>query len=361
MRHSAFMRLAVGLALTFIIVLSMIFAVVYFVMAGNVEDARKAGDAVPNLAPAGDLFLHNLFAILLGAALASAVIAAIGSAFLSRWLVSRIVEVNTVAAAVREGNLAARVPGADKPDEFGELAANVNSMLDRIERLVAGMRDVSDRIAHELRTPLTRLRAQVQKLNAVPPGSAEAAHARAAISDEIGTTVAIFDALLDIATTEAEAGDQTRLKIVDLAEVIASVVDLYDAVAEERGIALSVDAKGPAEMLGDGGLLTRMLANVVDNAIKFSPAGGRVAITLATEGRSHILTVADSGPGLSPDIRDRAFERFARGASTASVPGHGLGLAVVKAIAVRHGIGISLKDAKPGLAVVFTCPALTSG
>jgi signal transduction histidine kinase len=361
MRHSAFMRLAVGLALTFIIVMSMIFAVVYFVMAGNVEGAKKAGDAIPNLAPAGDLFLNNLFAILLGAALASAVIAAAGSVFLSRWLVSRIVEVNMVAAEVRDGNLAARVPGADKPDEFGELAANVNSMLDRIERLVAGMRDVSDRIAHELRTPLTRLRAQVQKLNAVPPASAEAVNARAAISEEIGTTVAIFDALLDIATTEAEAGDQTRLKTVDLAEVVESVVDLYDAVAEERGIVLVADAKGPAEMLGDSGLLTRMLANVVDNAIKFSPAGGRVSIGLATEGKSHLLTVTDSGPGLSPDIRDRAFERFARGTATAAVPGHGLGLAVVKAIAVRHGIRISLRDAKPGLAVVFTCPALSSG
>jgi len=361
MRHSAFMRLTVGLALTFVIVMAMIFAVVYFVMAGNVEHARQAsGDAIPNLAPAGDLFLHNLFAILLGAAIASAAIAFIGSAVLSRWLVSRIVAVNTVAAEVREGNLAARVPGAEKPDEFGELAANVNAMLERIERLVAGMRDVSDRIAHELRTPLTRLRAQVQKLSAVPPASPEAESARAAIADEIGTTVAIFDALLDIATTEAEAGDQTRLKTVDLAEVVESVVDLYDAVAEERGITLSVAAKGPAEMLGDASLLTRMLANVVDNAIKFSPPGGSVAISLATKGKSHILTVSDSGPGLSPDIRDRAFERFARGAATASVPGHGLGLAVVKAIAVRHGVRIGLVDARPGLAVVFTCPALAA-
>jgi signal transduction histidine kinase len=198
----------------------------------------------------------------------------------------------------------------------------------------------------------------VQKLSSVPPASREAETARTAIADEIGTTVAIFDALLDIATTEAEAGDQTRLKTVDLGQVVESVVDLYDAVAEERGIALVVDAKGRAEMLGDSGLLTRMLANVVDNAIKFSPAGGRVAITLATRGRSHVLTVTDSGPGLLPDIRDRAFERFTRGAATSSVPGHGLGLAVVKAIAVRHGIRIGLADARPGLAVTFTCPAL---
>jgi signal transduction histidine kinase len=138
------------------------------------------------------------------------------------------------------------------------------------------------------------------------------------------------------------------------------VVDLYDAVAEETGIRLTVDVNGPAEMLGDRGLLVRMLANVIDNAIKFSPPGGGVSVRLATSGTSHVLTVSDSGPGLGPDIRDRVFERFARGAATASVPGHGLGLAVVKAIAVRHGIHIALLDAHPGLSVVFTCPALAA-
>jgi signal transduction histidine kinase len=358
MRHTAFFRLTVGLALTFIVVMGIIFATVYFFVARDIDHAVRAGEVVTNAAAANDAFLRSLFAILLGAALASAIIAFVGSAFLSRWLVSRIVAVNTVAAEVRDGNLAARVPGSDNPDEFGELAANFNAMLDRVERLVAGMREVSDRIAHELRTPLTRLRGQVQRLNAVAPGSPEAADARAAIADEIGTTVAIFDALLDIATTEAEAGDLSRLKTVDLAEVVASVVDLYDAVAEELGIALEVSAPGPAEMLGDAGLLVRMLANVVDNAIKFSRPGGKVTIALVTRGTSHVLTVTDSGPGLADDIRDRAFERFARGAATAAVPGHGLGLAVVKAIAVRHGIRIGLENAHPGLAVVFTCPAL---
>ena len=131
-------------------------------------------------------------------------------------------------------------------------------------------------------------------------------------------------AAADIATTEAEAGDTSNLKTVDLADAVANVVDLYDAVAEDQDIALATEIGGSAIMLGDKGLLVRMLANVVDNAIKFSKAGGRVAI-VRTEGSSHVLSVSDLGPGLAADIRDRAFDRFARGAATASVPGHGLG------------------------------------
>ena len=177
------------------------------------------------------------------------------------------------------------------------------------------------------------------------------------MTEEIGSTVAMFDALLDIATTEAEAHDTSRLHTVDLADVVESVVDLYDAVAEERGIDLEVRTV-PAELLGDHGLLTRMLANVVDNAIKFSETGGTVAIEITSQAGGHRLAVTDSGPGLSNDIRERAFDRFARGTSTAAIPGHGLGLALVKAIAVRHGIRVNLEDANPGLRVVFSCPAL---
>ena len=303
------------------------------------------------------MILNRLVAILLAAGVATLVIGVVGAALLSRWLVRRIVAVNEVAAKVREGDLGARVPGAENPNEFGELAENFNAMLERIERLVVGMREVSDRIAHELRTPLTRLRSQILRMGRTSDNPEEVDKIQAAMTEEIGTTVAMFDALLDIATTEAEAHDTSRLNTVDLADVVESVVDLYDAVAEERGITLDVRS-APAELLGDHGLLTRMLANVVDNAIKFSAAGGTVAITITSEGNNHRLTVTDSGPGLSNDIRERAFDRFARGTSTAAVPGHGLGLALVKAIAVRHGIRVNLEDGNPGLRVVFSCPSL---
>ena len=303
------------------------------------------------------MVLNQLVAILAAAGLATLLIGGIGAALLSRWLVRRIVAVNQVAARVRDGDLGARVPGAEMPDEFGELAANFNAMLERIERLIAGMREVSDRIAHELRTPLTRLRSQILRMGGANLDRQEAETIRAAMTEEIGTTVAMFDALLDIATTEAEAGDTSRLNTVDLAEVVGNVVDLYDAVAEERDIALEVRIVS-AEMLGDRELLMRMLANVVDNAIKFSRSGGTVVIEIIAQSGGNLLSVTDSGPGMAKDIHDRAFDRFARGATTSTVPGHGLGLALVKAIAVRHGIRVNLGDADPGLRVEFFCPAL---
>jgi len=301
--------------------------------------------------------LGRLLAIFIATGVVILLIGGVGAALLSRWLVRRIVTVNQVAGEVRDGNLAARVPGADRADEFGELAGHVNAMLERIERLVTGMREVSDRIAHELRTPLTRLRNQIGKLagGATTP---ETSAALQTMTREVDSTVAIFDALLDIATTEAEAGDTSRLKTVELADVVAGVVDLYDAVAEDRGIALEAKVAEPAEVLGDRGLLVRMLANVVDNAIKFSPAGGRVVIGLARSGENALLSVTDSGPGVPADFRDRAFERFARGEDASAVPGHGLGLAIVRAIALRHGISIRLENAEPGLRVAFTCPVL---
>ena len=169
---------------------------------------------------------------------------------------------------------------------------------------------------------------------------------------ESAELIAVFAALLDIARTEAAAGDARGLAHVDLAEVVGDVVDLYEGVAEDRAVRLAV-AVAPAVVLGERLLLTRMIANLVDNAVKFSPEGGVIDIALTRAGGDIRLTVRDRGPGLPEGFETAAFERFTRAETTASVPGHGLGLPLVRAVALRHGMKIDLRRADPGLEVVI--------
>ena len=293
----------------------------------------------------GDLALPIVVALV--AALAAGV--AVG-----RWLLGRVERVNRTARAVEAGDLSARVAGAEADDEFGALAANFNAALDRIAALMAGVHRLSEQIAHETRTPLARLRARLERARrdcAVDPAAAPAAF-DAAIA-ESAELIAVFSALLDIARAEASAGDARGLAPVDLAEVVATVVDLYEAVAEDRGINFAVTTR-PAVVLGEAMLLTRLVANLVDNALKFSPEGGRVEIDLAVAGETVRLCVRDHGPGMPEGFEAIAFERFARASEAAGTPGHGLGLGLVRAVALRHGMPLALERAEPGLRVALT-------
>jgi len=174
---------------------------------------------------------------------------------------------------------------------------------------------------------------------------------------ESAELIAVFSALLDIARTEAAAGDARGLAHVDLAEVIADVVDLYEGVAEDRGVTLAVSTV-PAVVLGERLLLTRMVANLVDNAVKFSPDGGVIDVGVSRTDGDIRLVVRDRGPGLPEGFEAAAFERFTRAESVGAVPGHGLGLPLVRAVALRHGMKIDLERAEPGLrAVIRARPA----
>lgn len=276
------------------------------------------------------------------------------SAVVGRRLLARIERVNTTARAVEAGDLAARV-GAHGVDEFGRLAAHVDAMLDRIATLMRGVHHLSDQIAHETRTPLARLRSRLEKARREAERDPASRGALPALDDAIAESaelIAVFAALLDIARTEAAAGDARGLARVDLAEVIADVVDLYEAVAEERGVRLEV-ATVPAPVLGERMALTRMVANLVDNAVKFSPEGMTIDLTLTASGPAVRLEVRDRGPGLPAGFEATAFERFTRAETASAVPGHGLGLPFVRAVALRHGMKIDLERADPGLRVVL--------
>jgi signal transduction histidine kinase len=292
----------------------------------------------------------ELIRIAAGAFLFAALSGLVVGPWASRRILRRVSSVNEACDRVKSGDLAARAPGAETNDEFGALAGHVNGMLERIANLVVGLRDVSNRVAHDLRTPMARLKTDLQA--AAKATTLEEARslagAAAAETDEILQT---FEALLDI--TEVEAGSDGGLEPVRLDEAAASAVDLYQAVAEDRGVALRF-APEPAPILGERTLIVRLAANLIDNAIKFSPVGGEVRVMAGVSGEECLLVVEDSGPGIPAEERATVMRRFSRGAGSSATPGHGLGLALVAAVAKRHGAKIAFEDLAPGLRLRVT-------
>ncbi len=265
----------------------------------------------------------------------------------SRRIVRKVEAVNAVCREVEAGDLSARAAGADSSDEFGALSRHVNAMLERIDSLVTGLSDVSNRVAHDLRTPMARLKSDLEiAARAETLEEARAMAGAAAVeTDEILQT---FESLLDI--VEVEAGSAGRISPMNLHEAAASAVELYQAVAEDRQVTLRLRAE-PAAILGERSLIVRLVANLLDNAIKFSPGGGEVSVRIETNGAEAVLTVEDHGPGVAPEERERVLGRFTRGSGAGVTPGHGLGLALVAAVAKRHGAKLALEDAEPGLRV----------
>ncbi len=282
-----------------------------------------------------------------------AVVAAVGLGLLvSRQMLRRVEAVNAVCDRVRQGDFAARAEGDQDNDEFGALSRHVNTMLEQINSLVLGLRDVSNRIAHDLRTPIARLKTDLERAAAAPTLEAAQAGAEAAAA-ETESILATFQALLDIA--EAEAGADGGLQPMRLDRAAQDAIDLYDAVAEEAGVTLVAEIE-PAPLLGEPSLVVRLAANLVDNAIKFSPRGGQVRVRTARRDGNVVLSVSDQGPGIPAAEREIVLRRFVRGDATRAAPGHGLGLALVAAIAKRHGARIRMDDTDPlpGLTISVT-------
>lgn len=290
--------------------------------------------------------LGRLLAI--GAVLTLA-IGSIGGWFIARRIVRRIDRINALCRQVGPEGLGGRLPETGPNDEFGQLSRNINGMLERISELMTLTRSTTDQIAHDLRTPLARLRIKLESLIDRLEDGDKVDIVESAI-DDIEAILNTFAALLEIAKNES--GDASGFKRIDFRAVVEQVLDLYRPVAEDAG--LTVDAEVETTWIqGNEGILKQMLANLIDNAIKFSPPGGRITITLASETEGFTLSVSDQGPGIPAAQRSRIFERFYRSDDTDGVAGHGLGLSLVRAIARRHGIYIELNDNNPGLNVVL--------
>lgn len=287
-----------------------------------------------------------------------ALLLAMGGALLfRRQLEARIGAIRRTAEAIEGGNLNERIPEETGLDEFTKLNHSINHMLDRIQRLMDGVRDVSNAIAHDLRTPLGRIRALLDEAVSAPaPATIMADRARAAIAG-IDELTSIFDKLLQIA--EAESGaSRPAFRPLSLGDIVLTVTELYDATAEAKGITLGVDASPLAMALGDKDLLASATANLVDNALKYAAPGATVAVSARADRDTVSIVVQDNGPGVSDGERAKIVTRFYRVDQSRSLPGNGLGLTIVNAIAELHRGSLLLEDANPGLRACIVMPRL---
>jgi signal transduction histidine kinase len=302
------------------------------------------------------VFRRRVEQTLFVAALLTLALGVVGGLLMTRNVLRRIEAVNRTSASIILGDFSERVPVTGSGDEFDQLAANLNAMLDQIERLMAGMRQVTDNIAHDLRTPLSRLRARLEVTLLERPDANRYADALTETIAEADRLLGTFNALLSIAEVEAGARRDTMAE-VRLDEIARSVADLYEPVAEEKGLTLALDIAAPAPVRGDRHLLSQAIANLLDNALKYTPEG-EVRLAVRREPDGHVrLEIADSGPGVPADHREHVFDRFFRLENSRSTPGNGLGLSLVRAVAKLHGGEVRLEDAGPGLKAVMILPA----
>ncbi len=288
-------------------------------------------------------------AVLYGSGLA-VLLAGLGGVLVRRLLQSRLAPVAATATAIGQGDLSHRVPLSGADDDFDHLAETINAMLDRIGMLMDGVREVSNAIAHDLRTPLARLRGRLEEaLGAGDPASLRAAVERGIA--ELDGIIGVFQALLRIAEIEAGAR-RSAFAGFDLAAVLEDAADLYGAAADERGLAFSVALPPVLPMVGDRDMLLQAAANLLDNAIKFTPPGGTVRLSAERRGGEVTIIVSDTGPGIAATDRDRVVERFYRAEQSRGTPGAGLGLALVLAVAQLHGGRLDFEDATPGLRAI---------
>ena len=296
-------------------------------------------------------------ALLFGVALMF-VLAGAASVSVTRRTVGRIEAINATSQGIMQSGLGKRILLRGTRDEWDQLAENLNSMLDRIEALMAEVKQVTDNVAHDLRTPLTRVRARLEKAYN---------HQRDSNYDQslIGNTIADVDAVLRMFSSltrisQIEAGDRTSaFRTVNLAEIASEVVELFDAAAEDKRAHLNAVVDQRVLVTGDRDLLFDAVANLVDNAIKYGREAGRVTVEVSQDDGVAVMSVIDDGPGIPDNECKQVFKRFYRLERSRRTPGNGLGLSLVAAVARIHGAHIELMDNRPGLKCTLRFPLPT--
>jgi signal transduction histidine kinase len=281
----------------------------------------------------------------------------LAAAITSRAIAKRIESMSSTARRVMAGELSERVPLRGHNDDFDQLGVTLNAMLDRIEASLESVRRVSDSVAHELRTPLARLQAELAELKAAAPERIPELAERAL--GEVERLGRMADAVLRISRIEAKR-HRTEMRTIDLSALLEDAVDYYAPHAESHGQQIATDIAPDLAVHGDPDLVFQAISNLLDNATKFTPKGGRIALSAVADQGGVLVTIVDSGPGIAPELAEKVGERFFRAPSVALIPGFGLGLAFANAVATLHESALRLSDAAPGLKVEWRLASASS-
>jgi signal transduction histidine kinase len=290
-----------------------------------------------------------------------------GGFFVTRRVLNRVDAMTGTTQRIMSGDLSGRLPVAGTHDELDRLAENLNAMLERIEALMHGLKEVTDNVAHDLKTPLTRLRNRAEEALRMAEDESQYRGALERTIEESDALIRTFNALLMIARAESGQARDGMIEF-DAAEIARGVGELYEPLADDKGLVLRVEASDAARMRGNRELVSQALANLVDNAIKYAAPRNsdsdaavngvqpEIVVKAAGEGDRILLTVADTGPGIPEADRGRAVERFVRLEQSRSLPGSGLGLSLAHAVARLHGGELKLEDNAPGLRSTLALP-----
>ena len=314
-----------------------------------------------------EAYVVNIVRALWGAGALVIVLGLAGGVLVSRNVSRSMASLTGVVEAVRGGDLAARAPVRGARDEFDELAAGVNEMLDRLERSMAGHRHAGDAIAHDLRSPLTRLRARLEAAYLdVEAGRGDPTQALAQALEDTDGVLKTFSAVLAIARLQA-AGTAPDPVVFDLAELAGDVAELYEPLCEDKGIEFGAELTRGLAVRANREFIAQALANILDNAVKYTPAGGAIMLRVRRRSSGEVeASVTDTGPGVPEPDRARVVERFVRLENSRNQPGAGLGLSLVAAVAEAHSGRLELDegpgkvdDMGPGLRVALALPRAT--
>jgi len=272
---------------------------------------------------------------------------------MARRALAGVEAVTKTARLISRDALEQRVPVKARGDEIDQLATTFNSMLDRMERLITGMKEMSDNIAHDLKSPITRIRGIAEITLSTGKSLPEYESMAASIVEESDRLLGMINTMLVISKMEAGVGDMDSGDM-DLVVIAGEACQLFDPIAEDRGIVLSCTLPPALAFTGDTGKIQRMISNLIDNAVKYTPQGGRVTLSLTEEGTGAIsLAIEDTGMGIAEADLPHIFERFYRCDESRSEEGTGLGLSLARAIARAHGGDIGA-ESTPGSGSIFT-------